>query len=92
MTAFAPRVGLERAADAAANTGSIVNAAIAAARVAQLNNVAGGATMTWNASTKTPSGGALTVQVQNGGENSSDPAVTVSMGQRPDVPVQRHVE
>jgi len=78
-----------RTADIAANAGTIVyaatgnakTAAIAAAQVAQLNGVAGGTALRWNAASECLSGGALTVQVSHGVENVNDVAVKVSVGE-----------
>ncbi len=79
-------ISLQRTAIAAANAGAVVygtsgdarTAATAAAQVAQLNGVAGGAMLVWDAGTKTLTGGRLTVQVLGGPENAAGATLTVS--------------
>ncbi len=80
-------VALQRTADTAAmagaqvyiNTSNAHTAATAAGRLAQLNGIARGTTLTWNAGTSTLSGGPLTVQVKTGVDNANDTALVVSV-------------
>lgn len=77
---------VQRAADAAAISGMIVYkqssnaraAATAAARIAEINGVAGTATPSWNDSTKTLTDNQIAVQIVNGIKNASDTAIKVT--------------